>query len=66
MQKLENFWIYAVIISKLCPEYTLKGMGKFPICKLKWGLLRTPVTACTIDKNTLSALFGIFYVRTEI
>ena len=41
-------------------------MGQFPICKLKWDLLRTSVTACTIDKNTFSAPFGIFYVRTEI
>jgi len=28
--------------------------------------LRTSVTACTIDKNTFSAPFGILYVRTEI
>ena len=41
-------------------------MGQFPICKLKWDLLRTSITACTIDKNTFSAPFGIFYVRTEI
>ena len=30
-------------------------MGQFPICKLKLDLLRTSVTACTIDKNTFSA-----------
>ena len=36
------------------------------ICKLKWDMLRTSVTAFTIDKNTFSAPFGIFYVRTEI
>ena len=42
------------------------GMGQFPICKLKWDLLRTSVTACAIDKDTFSAPFGIFYVRTEI
>ena len=41
-------------------------MGQFPICKLKWDLLRTSVTACTIDENTFSAPFGIFYVRKEI
>ena len=35
------------------------GMGQFPICKLKWDLLRTSVTACTIDKNTFSAPFGM-------
>ena len=42
------------------------GMGQFPICKLKWDLLKTFVTACIIDENTFSAPFGIFYVRTEI
>ena len=42
------------------------GMGQFPICKLKWDFLRTSVTACAIDKNTFSAPFGNFYVRTEI
>ena len=36
------------------------------ICKLKWDLLRTSVTAYKMDKNTFSAPFGIFYVRTEI
>ena len=41
-------------------------MGQFPIWKLKWDLLRTYVIACTIDKNTFSAPFQIFYVRTEI
>ena len=41
-------------------------MGQCPICKLKWDLLRTFVTAFTIDKQTFSATFGIFYVRTEI
>ena len=50
----------------LCPECSATGMGQFPICKLKWDLLRTSVTACTIDKDTFSAPFGIFYLRTEI
>ena len=50
----------------LCPESSATGMGQFPICKLKWDLLRTSVTACTIDKITFSAPFGIFYMRTEI
>ena len=48
------------------PEYSAMGMGQYPICKLKWDILRTSVTACTIDKNAFSAPFGIFYVRTEI
>ena len=51
-------WTYRV-----CLECSATGMGQFPICKLKWDLLRTFVTACTIDKETFS---GIFYVRTEI
>ena len=34
----------------LCPECSATGMGQFPICKLKWDLLRTSVTACTIQK----------------
>ena len=29
-------------------------------------MLRTYVTGCTIHKNTFSAPFGIFYVKTEI
>ena len=41
-------------------------MGQFPICKLKWDLFRTSVTACTIDKTIFSAQFGIFYVKKEI
>ena len=32
-------------------------MGQFSICKLKWDLLRTSVTACTFDENTFSAPF---------
>ena len=48
------------------PEYSATGMAQFPICKLKLDLLRTSVTVCTIDENTFSAPFGIFYVRTEI
>ena len=39
------------------PEYSATKMGKFPICKLKWDLLRTSVRAGTIDKNTFSAPF---------
>ena len=42
------------------------GNGAFPICKLIWNLLKTSVTAYTIDRNTCSAPFGIFNVRTEI
>ena len=53
-------------LTALSPECSATGMGQFPICKLKWDLLRTSVTACTIDKNTFSAPFGVFYVRTEI
>ena len=48
------------------PESSGTGMGQFPIRVLKWDLLRTSVTACTIDRNTFSAPFGIFYIRTEI
>ena len=50
----------------LCPDCSATGMGQFPTCKLKWDLLRSSVTACTINENTFSAPFGIFYVRTEI
>ena len=48
------------------PESSATGMGQFPICKLKWDLFRTSVTACTIDENISPAPFGIFYVKTEI
>ena len=44
---------------KYSPECSAAGMGQFPICKLKWDLLRTSFTACTINKNTFSAPFGI-------
>ena len=53
-------------IIKLCPECSAMGMGQSPICKLKCDLLRTSITACTVDKDTFSAPFGIFDVRTEI
>ena len=49
-----------------CPECSAMGMWQFPICKLKWDLLRTSVTSYKIDKNTFSAPFRIFYVRTEV
>ena len=52
--------------TKHSPGSSATGMGQFPICKLKRDLFRTSVTACTIDKNTSSAPFGIFYVRMEI
>ena len=58
--------IFYIGTTRLSPECSATGMGQYPICKLKWDLLRTSVTACTIDKNTISAPFGIFYVRTEI
>ena len=48
------------------PECPAMGMGQCPICKLKWDLSRTSVTACRIDKSTFSAPFGISYVKTEI
>ena len=53
-------------LARFSPECSATGMELFPICKLKWDLLRTSVKACTIDNNTFSAPFGIFYVRTEI
>ena len=49
-----------------CQNALQKETGQFPICKLKWDLLRTSITACAIDKNTFSAPFGICYVTTEI
>ena len=52
-------------IKKQGPECSATEMGQFPICELKWDLLRTTVTACKIDKDTFSAPFEIFYVRTE-
>ena len=48
------------------PECSAMEMGQFSICKLKWDLLRTSVTACIIERNTFSTPFGIFYVRTEV
>jgi len=66
-----NLFLTAILVhshffTTLRPEFFAMGMGQFPICKLKWDLLRSSVTACTIDENTFSAPFGIFYVRTEI
>ena len=37
-------------LMELCLECSATGMGQFPICKLKWDLLRTSVTACTLIK----------------
>ena len=51
---------------RLCPGCSTTKKGQFPICKLKWDLLRTSVTTCIIDKDTFSAPFRIFYVRKEI
>ena len=49
-----------------CSECSATEMGQFPICKLRWDLLRTSVTAGSIHKNTFSASFGIFYLKTQI
>ena len=57
--------VQKIVLNRYCPECSATGMGQFPICKLKWDLLRTSVTACTIDKDTFSAPFGTFYVTTE-
>ena len=67
----KNYSLHILIINYFsnsiqCPESSATGMGQFPICKLKWDLLKTSVTACTIDKNAFSAPFGISYMRTEI
>ena len=53
-------------VSQLRPGSSATGMGQFPICKLKRDFLRTSVRACTIDKITFSAPFGIFHMRTEM
>ena len=59
--------LYTLIASSnQSPECFATGMGQFPICKLKLDLLRTSVTACTIDNSTFSAPFGICYVKMEI
>ena len=47
------------------PRMLCNGNGAISHCKLKWDLLRTSVTACTIDKNTYLAPFGTFYVKME-
>ena len=59
-------WVFPGPVLKVrhSAECSATGTGQFLICKLKWDLLRTSVTACTIDKSTFSAQFGIFYVRT--
>ena len=61
-----KIWPSKVLQSLKVQESSAMVMVQFPICKLKWDLLRTSVTACTIDKNTFSAPFGIFYVKMEI
>ena len=64
--KMTGNYSNLLVPKKLGLECFATGMGQFPICKLKWDLLRTSFTACTIDRNTFSAPFGIFYVKTEI
>ena len=54
------FGVSMIFLSRTSPECSATGMGQFPICKLEWDLLRTSVTACTIDENTFSAPSGIF------
>ena len=58
------FWLTITTGTKF--QCSAKGVGRFPICKLKWDLLRTSFTACTTDENTFSAPFGFFYVKMEI
>ena len=61
-----NRWVIGVFCNLQGLGCFASGMGQFPVCKLKWDLLRTSVTACSIDKNTFIAPFGIFHVRMEI
>ena len=64
---LENFYpIFFTNYVPYSPECSTTGMRQSSICKLKWDLLRTSVTACTINKNTFYAPSGIFFVKTEI
>ena len=42
------------------------GNGAISHLQTEMGFLRASVTAYTIEKDTFSAPFGIFYVRTEM
>ena len=48
------------------PGMLCNGNGAISHLQNEMGFLRSSITACKIDKNTFSAPFGIFYVRTEI
>ena len=52
--------------SKITPRMLCNRNGAISHLQNEMGLLRTSVTACAIDKDTISAPIGIFYVRTEI
>ena len=51
---------------EIMPRILCNGNGAISHLQTEMGFLRTSVTACAIDKNTFSAPFGNFYVRTEI
>ena len=53
-------WIQAM------PRMLWNGNGAIFHLQTGMGFLRTSVTACSIDKNTFSAPFAIFYVKTEV
>ena len=52
--------------SKNVPRMLCNRNGAISHLQTEMKFLRTSITACTIDKNTFSAPFGISYVRTEI
>ena len=58
------FWVWTISVGQTL--HSAQNALQWEWGKLKWDLLRTSVTACTIDKNAFSAPFGIFYVKTEI
>ena len=47
------------------PRMLCNGNGAISHLQTEMGFLRTSITAYTIDENTFSAPFGIFYVKTE-
>ena len=69
VQRCWNLFQHVIDFAWLGPECSAKVIVFYLICKWelqKQDLLWTSANACITHKNTFSAPFGIFYVKTKI
>ena len=64
-QICQNNYQLDTLLYMFNPRMLCNGNGAISHLQTEMGFLGTSVTAYTIDENTFSAPFGIFYVRTE-